>query len=257
MTEFSLSSDVAALFDVSHDYERNELAHFSSRIKTARRFIDVGANKGLYSYVADSLLSDAEIVLVEANPELCTHMRTNLGLFCNTRGNKIAIHNFGASDEDGQMQFALGESDTLGTFTLKNDLDGRRRTISVSTRRLDSVITAMPDTVFKIDVEGLEWRVLQGGISIMREAGCTIFVEVHGWGDASIRKYPFHVLALMFRNGFGVERVGSGFQYIFQRTYFRRRLSTFLRCAPLLLIKCLARRVGIRPFFYRLKAIFG
>jgi hypothetical protein len=69
---------------------------------------------------------------------------------------------------------------------------------------LDSLLPVRPGTVFKVDVEGFEYCVIEGAKNHLSLIDCRIIIELHGWGDKKIRKYPYHVLKFMRHAGFKV-----------------------------------------------------
>ena len=62
-----------------HDLrEQAVLDSFAELLPGHKRFIDVGANIGQYTYFANKYLSDSEIIAIEANPSVCDILRDTI-----------------------------------------------------------------------------------------------------------------------------------------------------------------------------------
>ena len=87
-------------FNFLIDYEDAQLHLLPGVLSGARRFVDVGANRGLYSYVANALLSGGEIIAVEANPDLSQQLEQNMMTWPNPNGNKLRVMHSAAGDKN-------------------------------------------------------------------------------------------------------------------------------------------------------------
>lgn len=74
---------------------------------------------------------------------------------------------------------------------------------------LDDFYRESVRTVIKVDVEGAEYRVLKSGRQFLDSKETVFFVELHGWGDRSIHKYPIHVCWLFLANHYAVRKIGT------------------------------------------------
>ena len=117
--------------------------------------------------------------------------------------------------------------------------------VTVRTKPLDMMVEAKPKTVLKIDVEGFEYRVLLGAKRHLAMNDCRLLIEIHGWGDKEINKYPFDVLWLLFKLVFSPSRCGAA-HYIFEKRPISSRCLGMLRCGPVQLLKSSIRRYGGR-----------
>ena len=61
--------------------------------------------------------------------------------------------------------------------------------------------------MIKVDVEGAEYRVLLGAKSLIRQRRTRFFVEVHPWGDRSMKKRPSDVFKFFLENGYDFRRI--------------------------------------------------
>jgi FkbM family methyltransferase len=258
-----LAQQTAESLGLGDDYEPGPLACFGRALTRADRFLDVGANRGLYACLANRVLRNSEIALVEANPELAERLRQDITQWPTENGNKITVYPVAAGDVPTKLPFFMDETDTLGSFVLDPDqtdaskyldLSKRRkvRRIDVACEPLDKLFQPADRTLIKIDVEGFEYRVLQGAKKLLSASDTRLLIELHGWGDAERRKYPLNVMWFMHRLGFTVHRMGHSYSYDFKPAGFFGRCMSLLRSGPTFVIKHIMDRTGLRPFVYRI-----
>lgn len=239
------NASLAALFEYPGEYEPDQLAHFEGLLTNARRFVDVGANRGIYSYVANSVIHSGKIVLVEANPVLVEKLYARIESWPHDTGNSIDIFEAAVSDRAGEIPFSIGTKDTHGTAARKSGA-ANLETILVQARKLDDIVAPMSGTVFKVDVEGFEYRVVSGAVQNLAANDCTFLIEMHGWGDEVLGKYPFHVFAFLWRLQYVPRRVGNSHTYEFSKASPVVCLAGFLRYGSIMFVKYLLRRSGLR-----------
>jgi FkbM family methyltransferase len=123
------------------------------------RFVDVGANIGMITLHARSLVSSAGLIdCFEPNPECIDAIIEHLQI--NDIKN-VVIHKCALSDEVGTLSLKLTSSHS-GTATF-GEVDDVLRTIPVKICVGDDLLAEGPPVnVMKIDVEGFEMRVIKG-----------------------------------------------------------------------------------------------
>ena len=267
MLEANLGREVDLVFDMSggevFDASYRALAHFGRALEHVNRFIDVGANRGLYAYLANRVLRNSEIGLVEANPELVEKLRLFVAQWPTENGHKITVYPYAAGDVSTKLPFFMDELDTLGSFVLDPDhtdnskyLDGHSRKnirhVDVEWEPLDTLFKPAPRTLIKMDIEGFEYRALIGARRLLSAKNTRLLVELHGWGDAERRKYPLHVMLYMNTLGFAVSRIGRSYSYDFTKATFLGRCISLAKSGPTFTIKHFLDRSGLRPLMYRI-----
>ncbi len=245
-----ITKEAAALFGFGKDYEFEQLAYFGRALADKICFLDVGANRGLYAYLANLVIQNGYIALIEANPTLAEVLRYEVQTWPKQNGNTIEVFGVAAGDVSTMLPFFFGGIDTVGTLTKKDSLRVAKQ-MDIACEPLDKLFAPRDQTLIKIDVEGFEYRAIVGAKELIAK-NTRVFVELHGWGDAEKGKYPFHVLQLMNSLGFSVRRIGTSYAYDFTHASFMYRSLSFLRWAPPLAIKFLIRRSGLRPFLYKM-----
>lgn len=145
-------------------------------------FIDVGANFGWYSLLAD-VMEARKIVALEPNPrtfELLTQTMMVNGTACE-------LHAKAAGEERTEIDLHI-DWGQVGGATLLKEHEGWEK-VPVEVIPLDGVLGELferepqlgsASLVMKIDVEGYEPRAVLGAQSVLRNhTSCTAFVEYH------------------------------------------------------------------------------
>lgn len=135
--------------------------------------IDIGANKGVYSYFLSKLCS--HVIAYEANPELVAQLKTY-------KLAKLEVRQAALSDEIGEAPFYIPLSKDRKRRNNVASLEPSNSPadeIRVARIRLDD--EALEDVSFiKIDVEGHELSVLRGAAQTILRHRPTLLVEING-----------------------------------------------------------------------------
>jgi FkbM family methyltransferase len=168
--------------------DRAEYTRFEATIRGTRRFIDVGASHGIYTFLANKALSNAEIISVEADPERFAILRENAKKWQTKSTNKITCINAAASDEQDRTEskevifYTTGTQISGGLFSVKERSDDYSP-IRVPLLCIDDFFEPDVKTFIKIDVEGAELRVLKGATKHIESGKARFFTEISWWGD--------------------------------------------------------------------------
>lgn len=171
-------SQIGGMIIGAGTHERNETNILDALIRNGDVFIDVGANIGYYAvrYAA----AGATVLAVDPVDKALAALQHSLdlnGLSENARTLALAL-----SDSDGTARF-----DDTGDVTnhIGGSIDGRL----VETRRLDNLGPSIPVpgpdglTVLKIDAEGHDIEVLQGGREFLARRRPIVMCEAWAGGD--------------------------------------------------------------------------
>ena len=145
-------------------------------------FFDVGANVGLYTWVVHEVCPQRNILAFEPDPENFKLLEMTQN---EANAKNLEIYPYALSNKTGDTSFS---QDTLTSATgciagkdmpwIEQYLNGSSNTISVKTQTLDSV--AKEDKIpslIKIDVEGHEIEVLEGGKKTLVEKKPLLIIE--------------------------------------------------------------------------------
>lgn len=143
-------------------------------------FLDIGANVGVYT-VLGSGVCRARTVAVEPIPETIRTLKDNVSL--NHLHDRVTVHNIGLADQEGQLSFTCNQ-DTTNHVVAKDEGNTAPGITTIATRTLDSLCRDETPILIKIDVEGFEKQVLDGGTKTLegRSGLCGILIELNGSG---------------------------------------------------------------------------
>jgi len=146
--------------------------------------LDVGANKGTYSYFLSKLCP--QVFAYEPNPA----MRT---LLEGAMPENVTVLPFAVSNKPGRAELVIprnkqGFCNNIGTLDSDRQFEGHVMRVSVETVRLDD--QPLENVGFiKIDVEGHELEVLDGCEELIRRDKPVMLVEIIDWnGDRPWRE---------------------------------------------------------------------
>ncbi len=157
--------------------------HISQLIEGSLRhgdsFWDIGANGGYHTLLAARRVgSDGHVLAVEANPRLKPLIETQLRLNHVTNCTVVSV---AVSNRQGTASFAVADN-SLKSSLSDSRLTGESNTLEVQTTTLDALMKHhAPPHLIKIDVEGAEAQVLEGGQRLLSAAGRPrLLVSTHG-----------------------------------------------------------------------------
>jgi FkbM family methyltransferase len=144
--------------------------------------VDIGANKGAYTYRLGRLVGPRGLVVaVEPIHELAEYLQRA----CRQLRLPVHLHECGLSARDGTAQLfiptAADGSMATGLATLDDrDAAGPGEAITIATQRLDRLLADRDKRVsfIKCDVEGHEIEVFRGGMTILGEDRPNLLVEI-------------------------------------------------------------------------------
>lgn len=222
--------------------DRAEYPRFEAIVRGTRRFIDVGASHGLYTYLANQALENAEIIAIEADPQRSTILRKNAEKWQSGSSNSIRCINAAASDDQDRCK-----SPEITFYTTGTQISGGL--FSVSERSDDYAPTRVPlicvddffepdvKTFVKIDVEGSELRVLKGAIRHVESGNAKFFTEISWWGDRDRGTNALDVLRFFYHAGMRVDRRLRSDYLAAPEPRKTARIFSSLHCIPPLLIR--------------------
>jgi len=124
-------------------------------VRSGDYFVDVGSNVGIYTLLANSL-TGSKGICIEPNPKTFQRLIQNLKL--NSIKNYEPL-NIAIGDKNGELKFTSNEN---CMDHVKSDEENYSNIITVKSRTLDEVISFDP-FLMKVDVEGYEYAVIEGG----------------------------------------------------------------------------------------------
>lgn len=139
-------------------------------------FFDVGANTGWYTILASTVSNSSIVHSFEPVMEHLTCLRETILL--NRIEKRVTVHDIALSDNNGESVILLAGSGSSLEQKFLTTHNGKR---IIKTKTLDTIVQEgkipMP-TFIKIDVEGHEYKVLQGAHTILAQTKPILFIEI-------------------------------------------------------------------------------
>jgi FkbM family methyltransferase len=155
-------------------YEYDQITYLCESMYMFRpdMFLDIGAHAALYSVILKSRIPDLEIHAFEPDKTNLCQLYANL--FLNGMQAQITVHEHGISDMDGEVSFESSDkTSSRGTRRIS-----RTGNSIINVKRIDSIINCSNRTIaIKIDVEGHEFQVIDGAMSLLKTNKCFLQIE--------------------------------------------------------------------------------
>jgi FkbM family methyltransferase len=170
-------------------------------LKAEDIFYDIGANYGFYSALAQKIITTGQIHIFEPNTSIFPYLQKMVSLKENVSLNKIAL-----SDSIGEITFfdcyeghSSGKSTTVEGVA-KDHRAGYKK-VSIQATTLDEYCKSHTvPTVIKIDVEGAESAVLEGGKETLKIFSPTIAIEL--WSGTDLSEYSLKTVKFLDSLGY-------------------------------------------------------
>jgi FkbM family methyltransferase len=190
-------------------WEPNLTSWIRRRLRQGDTFIDVGANVGYYSLLASKIVrTEGRVIAIEPLAESLEILKSNLTI---NLANNVRCADVAAWDTNElitiftkRSNYVSGVSTVVGSWAKLWKLKKLR---PVAGRRLVDIVLraeAVNARIIKIDVEGSEWRVIQGmeGLLEACRADVEIILEISPWLLKSEGKTCQDVLEFFRGKGF-------------------------------------------------------
>lgn len=149
-------------------YEQDMLRDIAARVEPGALVLDVGANIGNHAlYLA--AIGGCKVEAFEPNPELCEALRDSVRR--NGFGERLHVHQLGLGRAEGVAEFAGHLPENLGAQQLALGSG------ALVVKTLDSFAFPQPVRAMKVDVEGMELDVLEGGRRLIARDRPILYIE--------------------------------------------------------------------------------
>lgn len=173
----------------------------ASQLRAGDTFVDVGANVGLLSLRAASVVGPTgRVIAIEAHPRTAGFLADNVRL--NGFAHVQVVHR-AVGESAGTLRFTDFVSDDQNHVRL----DGSG--VAVPVQPLDELVPAGPIALLKVDVEGFELAVFRGAEGVLGRTRAVLF---ESW-DRHAARYGHtgaEVVAHLRARGFTVHRLVRG-----------------------------------------------
>lgn len=159
-----------------------DLVRIAELITNEDDFIwDIGANVGVFSVAALVANPKCSVLAIEADPWLADVL-VRTSAFARYEDREFLVLPAAVASENGVAEFLIASrgraSNSLAEFGGRSQMGGVRRKQLVPTLNLDSIAERLgPPQFMKIDVEGAEFSVLEGGSELLKSHSPAIYME--------------------------------------------------------------------------------
>ena len=144
-----------------HEFE--DMAFVLNLLRPDDLFVDIGANIGSYTILASGA-SGARTISVEPLPSTFRRLRTNVRY--NNLDQLVVLFNSGIGDSEKKLRF----TSTLDTVNhVLTDAEPGTDSVEVPVVPMDILLRDSEPLCIKIDVEGFEQKVIDGGPSTLQK----------------------------------------------------------------------------------------
>jgi len=170
------------------DWENTTRKVWTRLSRSANSILDIGANTGVFSVIAQAANPQAKIVAFEPQPNIYQVLETNNGI----NHFSMCCLNLALSDEAATLPFynygkhAFTSSNTTAGSLNQSWRQDNQQSIDVTVKRLDEVLAEQAIgqvDLIKIDVETFEFEVLKGYGSRLQQDRPVLILEIQ---DAKI-----------------------------------------------------------------------
>ncbi|MEM8934905.1 MAG: FkbM family methyltransferase [Pseudomonadota bacterium] len=173
--------------DARLDYEEGALKAVKDHLGDGDVFYDIGANVGVFSFLAaDWVGTTGAVCAFEPEENNLKCFRRSLDRM---QADNVRLFDIAVGARDGEMQFDRRGGAFSGRL-VNQAMAPDGETVSISVRSLDSVIAegAPRPTLVKIDVEGGEGDVLTGAQKILEVVRPAILCELHFFNPEGVAR---------------------------------------------------------------------
>lgn len=157
--------------------EYEDMLFLLHALRTDETFVDVGANIGAFTILASKVVK-AKSISFEPLPETVDRLIDQIQI--NRINNVVSVRNKGVGDKTGAL-FFTNNNDTINKVSLAGNV---KNTTKVEVTTLDEELDNNTKYFFKIDVEGFEYNVIEGGKNILSSQNTiAMIIELNGSGD--------------------------------------------------------------------------
>jgi len=177
---FLLSSDDTYLDQVGNPFEPHMVELFRALSRPADRCLDIGANIGCTALLFSQLFRD--VIAFEPSPTTFALLERNLE---RAGVGNVRLVNTGLGDVAGRSQLTFSPDNRAGGYVSDLTAASVGHTCeTIAIRRLDDVdgeLDLVPVDFVKIDVEGFEGHVLDGGRELLQRDRPVVVLELNHW----------------------------------------------------------------------------
>lgn len=159
-----------------HEFE--DMAFLLHFLQEEDLFVDIGANVGSYTVLAGAV-KKAHVIAVEPIPATFARLVDNISI--NGMSARTLAVNIGLGSNEGMLKFT-NSLDAENHVATEYAVD-QPCCMEISVQTLDSLLGRRCPAMIKMDVEGYETEVINGGVNVFSSPGVqALLIELNGAG---------------------------------------------------------------------------
>ena len=170
-----------------------ELLYLQSVLKKDSVFIDIGANKGIYLYQAEKIITTGKIIGFEPNEKMvsfASHLFPNAKIYPLAISSKKGISILNIPKKGNNFQDTRASLEALGDDVMCVEINTITLDEWVKNEKLNRI------DVVKIDVEGHEWNAIKGSENILKTIRPIFIIEI----ELRHATYPIETIFTFIEN---------------------------------------------------------
>lgn len=162
---------------ICSDYFEKDIRGWLATPDTKDIFLDIGANRGIYTVIAPTLFGYQEIHAFEPNLDVVEILNKNIEL--NSLQNKVQVHHLALGETAGLADFDCDPMHKGGGRIVNHRGSHKNQVRVLPLDELEPSIDSTRISFIKIDTEGFEFNVLSGMKKTLAAMplGSTIMIE--------------------------------------------------------------------------------
>jgi FkbM family methyltransferase len=165
-------------YAVREDYEP-ELTYLNQVLKMGETFVDAGANCGIYTIAAASIVGpDGQVLAFEPGKEVFRILLQSVQL---NHFDQVRLFEVGLADKSRTAPLYKHPHGT-SSFSLGKISEDTEQSFAITLRRLDDVLAEQRVEIvhcLKMDVEGAEELILQGAVNLFAKCKPRVIFEIN------------------------------------------------------------------------------
>jgi FkbM family methyltransferase len=185
----------------ARNYEMQETKFFEGIVKEGMTVVDIGAHIGYYTLLASRQVGvSGKVYAFEPNPTNFYLLLRNIKL--NHINNVVAVNKAVSNTNDSHRLFIDRKFSGSHSLAVNNlETKDKAESIIVETMTLDSYFDDTRIDLIKIDAQGAEGLILEGGYKTFKNTA-SILIEFWSYGIRNFGHKPEELLEKLYKLGF-------------------------------------------------------
>jgi FkbM family methyltransferase len=196
----SHSASAAMYFNGMPDFR--EMSFIKRYLRPGDTFLDIGANVGVYTLLAASIVGPSGIVhAFEPGALALSHLRENIAL---NKLDNVRVYELALSNRQGEARLVAGGDDCVASLVPESGDASSQEAITIKCATLDGYLPEAHFAMAKLDIEGAEPMALRGAVQHLARGNPPVLqIEMDGYSKKyGVQTHDF--IAWLAEHGYDV-----------------------------------------------------